>query len=70
MSLSLPNCPTSIKPIQHYLKIATEHEKRDPVITYWCRLAALQNGMSLDKSSKVRLHYRKHFIFLFVDNGN
>jgi len=55
MSLSLPNCPTSIKPIQHYLKIATEHEKRDPVITYWCRLAALQNGMSLDKSSKESL---------------
>jgi len=55
MSLSLPNCPPSIKPIQHFLKIATEHEKRDPVITYWCRLAALQNGMSLDKSSKESL---------------
>jgi len=55
MALTLPPCPASIKPIQHYLKTATEHEKRDPVITYWCRLAALQNGMGMDKSSKESL---------------
>eukprot|EP00088_Acartia_fossae_P046765 TRINITY_DN505_c0_g1_i4.p1 TRINITY_DN505_c0_g1~~TRINITY_DN505_c0_g1_i4.p1 ORF type:complete len:312 (+),score=87.97 TRINITY_DN505_c0_g1_i4:46-981(+) len=55
MSLSLPPCPNSIKSIQHFLKTAVEHESRDPVITYWCRLAALQNGMSLDKSSKESL---------------
>jgi len=55
MSLTLPPCPTSIKTIQHFLKTAAEHEKRDPVITYWCRLAALQNGMALDKSSNESL---------------
>ena len=53
MSLILPACPASLKPIQHFLKIATEHETRDPVITYWARLTALQNGLAIDKSSKV-----------------
>merc|ERR1719228_2199858 len=55
MSLSVPPCPPSLKAIQHYLKIATEHESRDPVITYWARLTALQNGLAIDKSSKEAL---------------
>ena len=55
MSLSLPACPPSLKSIQHYLKIASEHETRDPVITYWARITALQNGLSIDKSSKEAL---------------
>ena len=53
MALNLASCPPSLKPIQHYLKTASEHETRDPVIAYWCRLTALQTGMGLDKSSKV-----------------
>ncbi len=53
MALNLAPCPPSLKPIQHYLKTATEHETRDPVIAYWCRLTALQTGLGLDKSSKV-----------------
>jgi hypothetical protein len=52
--LSLPPCPPSLKPIQHLLKTGTEHEGRDPVVAYWCRLAALQAGLALDKSSKVK----------------
>jgi hypothetical protein len=52
--LSLPPCPPSLKPIQHLLKTGTEHEARDPVVAYWCRLAALQAGLALDKSSKVK----------------
>jgi vacuolar protein sorting-associated protein VTA1 len=52
--LSLPPCPPSLKPIQHLLKTGTEHEGRDPVVAYWCRLAALQAGLALDKSSKVQ----------------
>ena len=55
MSLSLAACPPSLKSIQHYLKIASEHETRDPVITYWARITALQNGLSIDKSSKEAL---------------
>eukprot|EP00095_Tigriopus_kingsejongensis_P001060 snap_masked-scaffold631_size122145-processed-gene-0.18 protein:Tk01060 transcript:snap_masked-scaffold631_size122145-processed-gene-0.18-mRNA-1 annotation:"vacuolar protein sorting-associated protein vta1-like protein" len=49
--LPLPPVPASLKPVAHYLKTATEHENRDPVIAYWSRLAALQNGMRLDRSS-------------------
>lgn len=49
---SLPPVPPTLKPIQHYLKIAAEHEKRDPVIAYYCRLYAMQNGMEIDKKSK------------------
>ena len=53
--LSLAAVPTSLKPIGHYLKTANEHETRDPVITYWCRVSALQNGLKLDKKSKEAL---------------
>ncbi|XP_063378840.1 vacuolar protein sorting-associated protein VTA1 homolog [Cydia fagiglandana] len=42
---NIPECPPSLKSIQHYLKVATEHEARDPVIAYWCRLHALQVGL-------------------------
>jgi len=55
MTLSLPACPQSLKAIQHFLKIASEHETRDPVVCYWARLTALQSGMKLDKSSKEAL---------------
>ena len=55
MTLSLPPCPTSLKPIQHFLKLATEHDTRDPVISYWSRLTALQTGLTLDKSSNEAL---------------
>lgn len=55
MTLSLPPCPPSLKPIQHYLKIATEHDARDPVVSYWSRLTALQTGLGMDKSSKEAL---------------
>ena len=55
MSLSLPACPPSLKSIQHFLKIAAEHDTRDPVVAYWARLTALQSGLAIDKSSKEAL---------------
>lgn len=33
----LPPIPAPLKGIQHYLKIATEHDQRDPVVSYWCK---------------------------------
>ncbi|ESO09762.1 hypothetical protein HELRODRAFT_186287 [Helobdella robusta] len=51
MSDSLSNVPPSFKPIQHYLKTAAEHDKRDPVVAYYCRLYAMQKGMEIDKKS-------------------
>ena len=54
-ALPLPPVPASLKPIAHLLKLAQEHETRDPVVTYWARLAALQSGMKMDKASKEAL---------------
>ncbi|CAH1390085.1 unnamed protein product [Nezara viridula] len=52
MALTLPPIPQSLKTIQHYLKTASEHEGRDPIVTYWCRLYALQNALKIDKKSE------------------
>lgn len=29
--------PAQLKPIQHHLRTAQEHEKRDPVVAYYCK---------------------------------
>ena len=49
--MSLPALPPNLKPLQHYLKTATEHDKRDPVVSYYCRLYAMQRGMEIDRKS-------------------
>nr|ACO15509.1 Vacuolar protein sorting-associated protein VTA1 homolog [Caligus clemensi] len=54
-TLQLAPIPPSLRPIAHYLKIATEHENRDPVVSYWARIHALESGMKLDKKSKEAL---------------
>lgn len=43
--------PPQLKPIQHHLRTAQEHEKRDPVVAYYCRLYAMQTGMKLDSKT-------------------
>ncbi|CAG5131278.1 unnamed protein product [Candidula unifasciata] len=49
---SLPPVPANLKPVVlKYLRVATEHDKRDPVIAYYCRLHAMQQGMAIDKTS-------------------
>ncbi|XP_029050228.1 vacuolar protein sorting-associated protein VTA1 homolog [Osmia bicornis bicornis] len=47
----LPEIPASLKTIQQYLKIAATHDQRDPVVSYWCRLYALQTGLKLSTKS-------------------
>ncbi|XP_049865788.1 vacuolar protein sorting-associated protein VTA1 homolog [Pectinophora gossypiella] len=47
MSGNIPQCPSSLRAIQHYLKTAAEHDNRDPVVGYWCRLHALQIGLKV-----------------------
>lgn len=37
MAVQLPPCPASLKAIQYYLKTASEHDQRDPVVSYWCK---------------------------------
>ncbi|PAA92784.1 hypothetical protein BOX15_Mlig017931g1 [Macrostomum lignano] len=43
--------PPSLKGINIFLKTATEIESRDPIVAYYCRLHALEKGMSIDKRS-------------------
>ncbi|KAK2586610.1 hypothetical protein KPH14_011483 [Odynerus spinipes] len=43
----LPPVPPPLKHIQQYLKIAATHDQRDVVVSYWCRLYALQTGLKL-----------------------
>ncbi|XP_012521513.1 vacuolar protein sorting-associated protein VTA1 homolog [Monomorium pharaonis] len=43
----LPKVPIPLKSIQPYLTVATKHDQRDSVVSYWCRLYALQTGLKL-----------------------
>ncbi|XP_016839561.1 vacuolar protein sorting-associated protein VTA1 homolog isoform X5 [Nasonia vitripennis] len=43
----LPETPAPLKSVQPYLKTASEHDARDVVVSYWCRLYALQTGLKL-----------------------
>lgn len=43
----LPKIPGPLKSIQQYLTIAAKHDERDNVVSYWCRLYALQTGLKL-----------------------
>lgn len=47
MAANFPECPPTLKPILHYLKAAQEHDARDVVVAYWCRLYALQVGLKI-----------------------
>lgn len=51
MPYQFPPCPTSLKQIQHYLKTAAEHDDRDVVVSYWCRVYALETALGIDKKS-------------------
>ncbi|XP_077365944.1 vacuolar protein sorting-associated protein VTA1 homolog [Festucalex cinctus] len=43
--------PAQLKSLQHHLRTAQEHEKRDPVVAYYCRLYAMQTGMKLESKT-------------------
>lgn len=45
------SAPPQLRAVQHYLRTAQEHEKRDPVVAYYCRLYAMQTGMKLDSKT-------------------
>ena len=34
--------PQSLKPMQHYMKTACEHDNRDVVVAYYCEFACFQ----------------------------
>lgn len=35
-----PSCPPQLKTVQHYLKLATDYESREIVISYWGKYLA------------------------------
>ncbi|CAL9692216.1 unnamed protein product [Knipowitschia caucasica] len=43
--------PAPLRAVQHHLRTAQEHEQRDPVVAYYCRLYAMQTGMKLDSKT-------------------
>ncbi|XP_007947003.1 vacuolar protein sorting-associated protein VTA1 homolog [Orycteropus afer afer] len=47
----LPPLPPQFKSIQHHLRTAQEHDKRDAVVAYYCRLYAMQTGMKIDSKT-------------------
>ncbi|XP_071997089.1 vacuolar protein sorting-associated protein VTA1 homolog isoform X2 [Engystomops pustulosus] len=51
MTAQLPPIPPQFKSLQHHLRTAQEHDKRDQVVAYYCRLYAMQNGMKIDSKS-------------------
>ncbi|XP_068088139.1 vacuolar protein sorting-associated protein VTA1 homolog isoform X2 [Hyperolius riggenbachi] len=51
MAAQLPPLPAQFKTVQHHLRTAQEHDKRDPVVAYYCRLYAMQTGMKIDSKS-------------------
>jgi hypothetical protein len=48
----LSNVPPLLKPCQSFMRLAADHDKIDPVISYWCRLYALQLGLKIDSKDK------------------
>ncbi|KAM3931575.1 vacuolar protein sorting-associated protein VTA1 homolog [Leptodactylus fuscus] len=51
MAAPMPPVPAQFKSLQHHLRTAQEHDKRDPVVAYYCRLYAMQSGMKIDSKS-------------------
>ncbi|KAH0951849.1 hypothetical protein HN011_000430 [Eciton burchellii] len=47
----LPEIPSRLKVIQRYLTVAAKHDERDYVVSYWCRLYALQTGLKLSSKT-------------------
>uniref|UniRef100_A0A182NH60 Vta1/callose synthase N-terminal domain-containing protein n=1 Tax=Anopheles dirus TaxID=7168 RepID=A0A182NH60_9DIPT len=47
MAANFPHVSAILRPIQHFLKTAQEHDSRDPIVAYWCRLYALQIGLKI-----------------------
>lgn len=62
MAAASPPLPPQFKPIQHYIKTASEHDGRDQVVAYYCRLYALQKAMEIDKKSPECRNYLVHLM--------
>lgn len=48
---AFPPCPPQLKNVQHYLKLASDYDKREPTVAYWARLYGLQMALKIDRKS-------------------
>lgn len=46
-----PDPPPQLKSIQSYLKIASDIERIDPVVSHWVRLFSIETALKIDKNS-------------------
>jgi len=46
-----PAVPSSLKPLQTFMRIASDLEKMDPTLGYWLRFCCVQNGLKIDAKS-------------------
>lgn len=51
--MAFPPCPNDLKAIAHYLKVAEEHDARNIVVSYWCRVHALDIALKLTRTPEV-----------------
>ena len=49
---SFPPLPPNLRNLQTFMKISSDMEKTDPVITYWIRIYCVQIGLKIDNKSK------------------
>lgn len=55
--LTVMALPAPLKSIQHHLRTAQEHEKRDPVVAYYCKFGAkLPCWLTLALAAVASLH--------------
>ncbi|XP_071576510.1 uncharacterized protein [Temnothorax nylanderi] len=53
----LPQVPNPLKSIQKYLTVALKHDQRDNVVSYWCRLYALQTELKLSTKTSAETNF-------------
>lgn len=57
MVVQLSPCPASLRAIQPYLKIAAEHDEREPIVSYWCKLYDLNVYLSFFNSNYTVINF-------------
>lgn len=48
---NIPEPPLQLKVIQSYMKVASDIERIDPVVSYWVRLYSTETALSIDRDS-------------------
>lgn len=52
MPQEFPPVPDCIKPVSHFLKLADDHESRNPLVTFYARMYSVQHAMKIIPGAK------------------